>query len=104
MDDDDLVLLRKPGSEAEYLAVVSALEAADIPSLAKNAGVQSLFGAGAIGTGFNLLTGPIQIWVHREDLDEARQVLEGLEIPPDLEEVPGAGDGEGPHDPPDRGE
>ena len=86
--DADLVLLRKPASEAEYLAVVSALDAADIPCLAKNARVQNLFGMGTIGTGFNLLTGPIQIWVHREDLEEAEQLLVGIEVPPGMEEDP----------------
>ena len=99
--EDDLVLLGNAGSEAEYLASMSALEAAEIPCIAKNAGVQSLFGVGSIGTGFNLLTGPIQIWVHRADLEEARQVLEGLRVPPDLEEVPGGGRDDDSEDLPD---
>ncbi len=65
-----------PRNESEHLAAQALLESAHIDFFSKNFTVQNLFGAGQIGTGFNIVTGPIQIQVPEEDADEARELLE----------------------------
>ncbi len=71
-----LVTVFIPQNESEHLAAQAILKAADIEFISKNVTVQNLFGAGSIGTGFNILTGPIEIQVNAADAENARQVLE----------------------------
>ena len=54
------------------------LDAAEIAYAVKGENLQNLFGGGVIGTGFNVLVGPVQIQVRREDEAEARSVLSDL--------------------------
>lgn len=75
MKRDDLVKVYVAPSQVHYLSAVSVLNAEGIPYLVRNAGVQSLFGLGVTGTGFNPLTGPITLYVRREDVDRAREAI-----------------------------
>lgn len=75
VDDSKLVTVYIPNNEAEHLTVVGLLEGAGIKCYSKNAGVQNLFGAGQIGTGFNIAAGPIQIQVFEDSLEKAKQII-----------------------------
>ena len=66
-------------SENGSIAVTkSVLESAGIPYFAKGEGLQSLFGLGVLGTGFNPLVGPVQIQVPGERQKDAVHFLEDL--------------------------
>ena len=65
-----------PQNESEHLAAQAILKAEDINFVSKNVTVQNLFGAGIIGTGFNILTGPIEIQVAEADAANAQLLLE----------------------------
>ena len=60
------------------MIVKSLLEEAGIRYYAKDEGIQHLFGGGTFGTGFNPLTGPIQIQVSKDDLAEALELLKDM--------------------------
>lgn len=64
-----------PNNETEHMAAQAILKSANIQFFSKNFTVQHLFGAGQIGTGYNIVTGPIQIQVPEEDAEEARELL-----------------------------
>lgn len=78
VNDSKLVTVYIPNNEAEHLAVVGILSSAGIPCYSKNAGVQNLFGAGQIGTGFNILTGPIQIQVAENAVENAKEIISNV--------------------------
>lgn len=59
----------------------SLLEGAGIHFLARGEGLQDLFGAGRIGTGYNLISGPIQLQVDPHDEEKARKVLSEIKQP-----------------------
>ncbi len=69
------VTIYVPNNESERMAAQAILKSANIQFFCKNFTVQNLFGAGQIGTGFNIVTGPIQIQVPEEDAEEARELL-----------------------------
>lgn len=69
------VTVHIPKDEADHLAIVALLEGEGIQCYSKNAGVQNLFGAGQIGTGFNIAAGAIQIQVSKEDVERAKEIL-----------------------------
>ncbi len=75
-DDSTLVTVYIPNDEPEHLLVKSILEGAEIPYYSKNEHVQSLFGLGQIGSGYNLATGPIHIQVAQRDLEVARKAIQ----------------------------
>lgn len=64
-----------PRNESEHLVAQSILKSENIDFFSKNFTVQNLFGAGQIGTGFNIVTGPVQIQVPEENAREARALL-----------------------------
>lgn len=72
---DDFVALLTVIEPTELPHVLAMLEAAEIPSFVRSGGVQHLFGAGVMGTGHDLITGPPVVMVPASRLDEARQVL-----------------------------
>ncbi len=74
----DLVTVFETGDPGIIMVVKSILEEAGIRYYAKGENLQNLFGAGTFGTGFNPLTGPVQIQVSRDDSEEALQLLEQL--------------------------
>ena len=79
LDKEKLVTVFKSGNEALIALAKSMLDEAEIKYLIKNEGVQDLLGLGVFGTGFNPLTGPIQIQVLPEDEVTAKEILKDVE-------------------------
>ncbi len=75
----ELVTVFDTGEPADVLVAKSLLEAEGIEFFAKDEGVQDLFGAGRLGSGFNTMAGQVEIQVRPEDADRARQLLERLD-------------------------
>ncbi len=71
-----LITLYKPQDEAEMAIISSLLEAEGIRFSVTNIQTQSLFGAGVLGTGYNLLSGPITIQILEEDRKRGVLVIE----------------------------
>ena len=71
----DFVTVFETGNQALIAVAKSILDGAEIPYLVKGENLQSLFGMGQIGTGYNLLVGPVQIQVTREDESTAKELL-----------------------------
>jgi hypothetical protein len=78
VQEPEIVTVFETGNAALVALAKSMLDAADIVYAVKGENVQNLFGGGVIGTGFNILVGPVQIQVRREDEAEARGVLSDL--------------------------
>jgi hypothetical protein len=76
--DSDLVTIFETGNAALIAMAKSLLDGADIAYFVKNENLQNLFGGGVMGTGFNVVVGPVQIQVRREDQDTARTLLSDL--------------------------
>ncbi|MFB3904015.1 MAG: DUF2007 domain-containing protein [Acidobacteriota bacterium] len=75
----ELVTVFDTGEPADVLVARSILEAEGIEFFAKDEGVQDLFGAGRLGSGFNTMTGQVEIQVRPEDAERARQLLQHLD-------------------------
>ena len=73
--DSDLITIFESGNQGIIAIVKSILDDAEIPYIVNGENIQNLFGLGVIGTGFNIITGPIQIQVNREDEITARELL-----------------------------
>ncbi len=56
----------------------SLLEGAGLRFFVRNERVQSLFGWGEMGTGYNFITGPPVLMVEAARVEEARKLLEPL--------------------------
>lgn len=74
----DLVTVMESGDPGLIMVAKSLLENAGIRYYAKGETSQNLFGGGTFGTGFNPLTGPIQIQVSKDDLAEALELLKDM--------------------------
>jgi len=86
LDKEKLVTVFKSGNEALIALAKSMLDEAEIKYLIKNEGVQDLLGLGVFGTGFNPLTGPIQIQVLPEDEVTAKEILKDVEASEEADE------------------
>ena len=86
LDKEKLVTVFKSGNEALIAIAKSMLDEAEIKYLIKNEGVQDLLGLGVFGTGFNPLTGPIQIQVLPEDEVTAKEILKDVEASEEADE------------------
>jgi hypothetical protein len=75
----ELVTVFDTGEPADVLVAKSILDAEGIEYFAKDEGVQDLFGAGRLGSGFNTMAGQVEIQVRPEDAERARQILERLD-------------------------
>lgn len=73
-----LVSVLKTGELGLLLVAKSLLDDAGIEYYAKGEELQDLFGAGRLGTGFNILTGPVEILVREEDAPDAAELLKDL--------------------------
>jgi hypothetical protein len=71
----ELVAILRTGDPAELAVVKSVLESEEIDYLVRGDRTQDLFGAGRMGTGFNLVTGPAEIFVRAEDAARAQSLL-----------------------------
>jgi hypothetical protein len=80
--DLELVTVLTAGDPAAVVAAESLLAEAGVPFEKTGDGLQDLFGAGRLGTGFNILVGPVRFRVPKERAEEAREILEGLEHEP----------------------
>lgn len=88
LDKEKLVTVFKSGHEALVALAKSMLDEAGIKYLIKNEGVQDLLGLGVFGTGFNPLTGPMQIQVLPDDEETARELLKDVEASESVDEEP----------------
>jgi Putative prokaryotic signal transducing protein len=77
--NSDLITVFESGNQAVIAVVKSILDDAEIPYIVKGENVQNLFGLGVIGTGYNIITGPIHIQVNQEDEPAAKQLLSGID-------------------------
>jgi hypothetical protein len=68
----------RTGDAALVALAKSLLEGEEIEYLVRSEGVQDLFGAGRIGTGFSIIAGPVEFAVRDEDADRARALLADL--------------------------
>ena len=75
MDEDKLIVIYEPGSEAEFMIVSSILNEQKIHFYQKNQTVQNLFGHGTAHSGFNPITGPIKILVKQKDYEKALTII-----------------------------
>jgi hypothetical protein len=83
-DKEKLVTVFTTGHEGVVVLVKSILDEAKIEFIAKGEGIQDLFGVGVIGTGFNVITGPIEFQVLEDNADYARELLKDVsENPPE---------------------
>jgi hypothetical protein len=71
----ELVAVLETGDHSLVMVARGILESAGIPYFAKNDQLQSLFGLGRFGSGFNIATGPVKVLVPREDDEAARALL-----------------------------
>ena len=78
--DVQLVSVLATGDAAVIAIAKSLLEGEQIDYLVRGDGLQDLFGLGRI-TGFSYAMGPAEFWVRVDDVDRARELLEGLKTP-----------------------
>ncbi|OGS36057.1 MAG: hypothetical protein A2293_05990 [Elusimicrobia bacterium RIFOXYB2_FULL_49_7] len=72
------VCVLRTGDQTVLAVAKSLLDGTDISYFVKNEAVQDLFGLGRLGTGYNPLVGPMEIWVPEENEFEAREILTDL--------------------------
>lgn len=75
----ELVTVFTTGDPADVMVAKSLLDGAGIEYFAKDEGVQDVFGAGRIGSGFNVMAGQVEILVRPADEEPARQLLLDLD-------------------------
>jgi len=78
VNNENLVTVFASGNKAVIAVARSILDDAEIDYLVKNEGVGDLFGVGVLGTGYNILTGPIELQVLEENEKEAKELLKDL--------------------------
>ena len=69
------VTVLETGDPGLLAVAKSLLEGAGIPYFAKGEALQNLFGAGTFGTGFNVVTGPVELQVAESDAAQAHALL-----------------------------
>jgi uncharacterized protein YutD len=62
-------------NQTDHLLAQSVLEGEKIKFFTKNENVQNLFGMGQFGTGYNPVTGPMEIQVLQGDYEQAQLVI-----------------------------
>jgi hypothetical protein len=77
-DNSYAVTVFESGHEGLIALAKSMLDEANIQYVVKGEGVENLLGVGVMGTGFNPVTGAIQIQVLEEKAEEARELLKDL--------------------------
>lgn len=84
-DNEFLVSVYKTGNPAIVAVVKSILDEAGIKFMPKGENIQNLFGIGNIGTGYNILTGPVEFLVMPEDEAYAKILLSEIDEESDIE-------------------
>lgn len=77
-DPAPLVTVFADGDPSRVIVAKLLLDGNDIPYVAVGDGLQDLFGMGRIGAGTNFVTGPVQLRVAAEDVEDALEVLREL--------------------------
>jgi hypothetical protein len=77
-DSEKLVTVYKTGHQGVIALIKSILDEAEVKYYAKGEDIQNLFGVGVIGTGYNPLTGPVEIQVLEEDAEYAKELLKDV--------------------------
>ena len=77
-DNRYAVTVFESGHEGLIALAKSMLDEANIEYSVKGEGVENLMGVGVMGTGFNPITGAIQIQVLEENAAQARELLKDL--------------------------
>jgi putative signal transducing protein len=70
-----LVTVLKANNSAQLIVAKSLLESSGIPCFSKGETIQDFFGAGCMGTGFNSVTGAVELQVISENAVQAREIL-----------------------------
>lgn len=83
-DNEFLVSVYKTGNQAIVAVVKSILDEAGIKYMAMGENLQNLFGLGSIGTGYNILTGPVDFRVMPEDEEYAKELLKDIDEDSDV--------------------
>lgn len=63
----------------------SVLTDADVEYFVKGEGLQDLIGLGSFGTGYNVATGPMELYVSEEDAEAVQLLIDELEQNQDLD-------------------
>jgi hypothetical protein len=79
-DPGDVETVFATADPVELLTAKALLDEAGIPYLTRGEGIQDLFGLGRLGTGFSILTGPIEIQVGSRRFQEAVDLLDEAEF------------------------
>jgi hypothetical protein len=74
-----LVTVYETGNPATISFVKSILESEGIRYHCKGEGLQELFAGGRLGTGYNPITGPVEIQVDERDAEKAKEILSQVE-------------------------
>lgn len=82
----ELVKVYETSNAAVIPLVESLLDDAGIEFMTKGAEIQDFIGGGRFPAGFNLIVGPVEFHVRDDAADEARAILDTLEIPADASE------------------
>ena len=70
-----MVTVKIINEPAEMMFVKSLLESAGIQYFVKNEASQNLFGVGQVGTGYNVMVGPMEVQVPESQAAEAIALL-----------------------------
>jgi len=77
-DNLDSVTVFVTGDQSKLLVAKSILDEAGIEYFIRGENIQDLFGWGRIGSGYNLIVGPVQLQVLRSSENEAKSLLNEL--------------------------
>jgi hypothetical protein len=83
IDKEKLVTVYKTGHHGTIAVIKSILDEAGIEYFAKGETVQDFIGVGVFGTGYNTLTGPVEIQVLEENAEYAKELLKNIEDAPE---------------------
>jgi hypothetical protein len=78
-DHEKAITIFKTGHAGIVAIVKSILDEAEIKYVTEGESAQNFFGAGVIGSGFNVVTGPVVFQVMPEDEEYARELLKDIE-------------------------
>ena len=78
-EEDPWTTIYRTGDPGEIALIKSIFNEEKIPLLVKGEGVQDLFGIGRLGTGYNMITGPVEIQVPESCMAQSRELLETME-------------------------
>jgi hypothetical protein len=78
LDDEATVTVLETGDPGELALAHSLLEAEGINAVFAGEGIQSLFGMGSLGAGFNIAVGPAHVRVLARDAERANEILAEL--------------------------